>query len=210
MTIPLLRVDTVPIDSLTDFPGNARRHDTEALDESVTEHGQYRAIVTRELPDGTLQILAGHGTRDALARAGHETVQVEVRSVPDDALARRIVLMDNAANDRAAYDQAALLDLLDLAADDGGLLGTGFDTDSVNDLRKLIAAPSLDDLAAEVGDPESNDHHVIIRLEVDPEDKDVFDRLMDHTKGHTDAERFSVVVSWAAKTAASEGFDVQP
>lgn len=126
----LIRVETVPIDALLDWPGNARRHDTAALDESIEHHGQYRTIVTRELPDGRLQILAGHGTRDALARAGHATVEVEVRDVPDDTTARRIVLMDNAAADRAGWDQPALLALLDAAAADGGLAGTGYTDDA--------------------------------------------------------------------------------
>ena len=149
----LIRTEAVPIGDLRDFPGNARRHDREVLDESVLTHGQYRAVVARELPDGSLQILAGHGTRDALARAGHDTIDVEVRDVPDDAQARRIVAMDNAANDRASYVEDALLALLDqINADPGGLTGSGFSVEAYEDMSGVLAPDELDEGAADTDD----------------------------------------------------------
>ena len=56
---------TVGIDDPQDYPGNARVHDDDWLDRTTT-NGQHRSIAVRRLPDGALQILGGHGTREAL------------------------------------------------------------------------------------------------------------------------------------------------
>lgn len=134
-------VETVdlPIDSLQPYPGNPRKHDENALDESVTTNGQYRAIVARRLPDGTHQILAGHGTCNAVARTGAATVRVEVIEA-DDRAARRIVLADNRTSELATYDDTLLLDVLDAASRDGGFLGTGWDTDAYRELLDSIGS----------------------------------------------------------------------
>jgi 1-aminocyclopropane-1-carboxylate deaminase/D-cysteine desulfhydrase-like pyridoxal-dependent ACC family enzyme len=62
--------ETVPVDALEAYPGNARVHDEPALDESARTNGQYRSVVARRLEDGTLQLLAGHGTVGAFRRQG--------------------------------------------------------------------------------------------------------------------------------------------
>jgi site-specific DNA-methyltransferase (adenine-specific) len=124
---PYIETVTVPVEDLIEWPGNARVHDDTALDASVDAHGQYRSVLGRRLPDGRIQLLAGHGTRAALQRRGRATVDVEIRDVPDDDAALRIVLQDNAASDSASYDNPALLALLDAANADGGLVGTGWD-----------------------------------------------------------------------------------
>lgn len=123
----------LPIGDLQDYPGNARVHDEAALDESVDTNGQYRAILARRLPDGGYQILAGHGTRGAVRRAGHDTIRVEVIEA-DDTEARRIVLADNGTSRQASYDDSLLLALLDDASKDGGLTGTGWDSDAYKEL----------------------------------------------------------------------------
>jgi hypothetical protein len=130
-TLRYLRTDTVPIEQLASYPGNARVHDDAALDESAKLNGQYRSIVARTMPDGALQVLAGHGTLGAFARAGDKTVRA------DDTEARRIVLVDNGASRHASYDDALLLRLLDDASTAGGLDGTGWDGESY---RKLLAS----------------------------------------------------------------------
>lgn len=98
----------LPVGDLHPYPGNPRRHDEAALDESIGANGQYRAIVARLLDDGTHQILAGHGTRNAVSRSGASTVRVEVIEA-DDTEARRIVLADNRTSELASYDDRALL-----------------------------------------------------------------------------------------------------
>jgi hypothetical protein len=126
-----LRTERTELDELTEYPGNARVHDDKSLDESVRLNGQYRSIVARELDDGKLQILAGHGTANALRRKGNTHARVEVIRA-DDREARRIVLADNGTSRNAGYDDALLLDLLDAASRDGGLGGSGWDSDAYN------------------------------------------------------------------------------
>jgi site-specific DNA-methyltransferase (adenine-specific) len=149
---PYLGTYDLPVTDLVDWPGNARVHDQATLDESVTAYGQYRAVLGRQLPDGRVQLLAGHGTKAALARAGYETVTVEVRDVPDDAAARRIVLMDNRSNDRASYDERALLALLDQAHADGGLGGSGFDAAAYEALLASVGSENPHDWDPAAGD----------------------------------------------------------
>lgn len=150
---PLLRTVAVPVDDLVEWPGNPRTHAGAALDASVQRHGQYRSLLARELPDGRLQLLAGHGTKAALVRAGRDTVDVEVRDVPDDDAARAIVLADNRISDLASYDDALLLAQLDAASTSGGLDGTGWDGDAYRELvDQAMASGSGDGADGEGGD----------------------------------------------------------
>jgi DNA modification methylase len=153
----------IPVGELTDYPGNARVHDDVALDKSIQANGQYRAVVARLMPDGTAQILAGHGTKAAIARAGVEAVRVELIEA-DDTEARRINLVDNGAQRNADYDETALLALLDEASKDGGLIGTGWDPDAY---RALI--DSMDEgNPYDYRDPESEVSEEIPEPPVDP------------------------------------------
>jgi hypothetical protein len=128
-----LATETVPVNALEAYPGNARVHDEPALDESARTNGQYRSVVARRLEDGTLQLLAGHGTVGAFRRQGADEVRVEVIEA-DDTEARRIVLADNGSSRNAGYDERLLLDLLDAASKDGGLGGTGWDGEAYKEL----------------------------------------------------------------------------
>src|SRR3954468_18651484 len=69
---------------LRPFPGNAKEHDDDELDGSVKRFGQFRSVVARKLDDGGYQLLAGHGTTEALARSGLEKVRVELVDASDD------------------------------------------------------------------------------------------------------------------------------
>lgn len=143
-----LRTDTVAFADLFPYPGNARVHDDVALDESAKLNGQFRAIVARVMPDGKLQILAGHGTCEAFRRAGDKTIRVEVIDA-DDTEARRIVLADNATTRNASYDDELLRALLDDASSDGGLAGTGWDGEAY---RKLVGSENPFDFQPDDGD----------------------------------------------------------
>jgi hypothetical protein len=135
--VRFLGVRDLPIESLEAFPGNARVHDDAALDESAALNGQYRSVVARELPDGRVQLLAGHGTRDAFARRGDVSIRVEVIEA-DDSEARRINLADNGTARQASYDEGLLAELLAAAAADGGLPGTGWDEAAYRELVQSL------------------------------------------------------------------------
>ena len=84
-----------------------------------------------------------------------------------DREAERIVLADNRTADLGSYDDDGLLDLLESLGDD--LSGTGYADDDVQMLRDIAdAAPSLDDLADEYGEPEEEDTWITVRLRVPP------------------------------------------
>lgn len=113
-----------------------------AIAESLAEHGQYAPIVIR--PDGT--ILAGAHRWSAAKALGWERIWCAVVDV-DEERARRIVLADNRTSDLAAYDDAALADLLRELPD---LDGTGYTGDDLDDLLA-----ELDEVPVLGLDPES-------------------------------------------------------
>jgi hypothetical protein len=136
------------------YPGNPNRADVDELRGSVRRNGQYRPVIARRLPDGELEILAGHGTTEASgAEAGK--VRVEVHEI-DDATARRIVAIDNTRPRGSVLDEEALLALLSQAEADGGLDGTGYLDRDVDDLRALLeeADTPTDPSPTRTGDPD--------------------------------------------------------
>jgi DNA modification methylase len=121
---------TVPIASLTEYEGNPRRGNLDAIRQSLEHHGQYRPVVVRTQ---TREVLAGNHTLRAARELGWQEIAATFVDV-DDQQAKQIVLTDNRTNDLASYDDAALVELLQSLP---SLDGTGFDDRA---LRVLIAA----------------------------------------------------------------------
>lgn len=161
-----VRTETVPLDQLEPFPGNARRGDVELILSSLKRNGQYRGLVVRHVqPDGPLVVLAGNHTMQALQlhgsgpcdyRTTHDgeerpcgvchgenwtpSARAEV-IICDDDTARRINLVDNRANDAGEYDRDALAELLSYL-DEDGYEGTGYTEAEVRQLAHAV--PPLD------------------------------------------------------------------
>jgi hypothetical protein len=134
-------IKTLQVDPalLLPFPGNAKLHDDDELDASVKRfEGQFRAVLARQLPDGGMQLLAGHGTTAALSRAGLKKVRVELISA-DDEEALAIVVADNQIGRAAGYDEKALAELLGRLDEGAGFAGTGFDSQAFDDLMAKLA-----------------------------------------------------------------------
>lgn len=127
----------VSISELRFYPGNARRGDIDLIAESLGKLGQYKPIVVNK--DGT--ILAGNHTVMAAQRLGWETIDVHRVDVDDDT-AKRIVIVDNKANDQSTYD---VEDLVNLLTELPTLEATGFTRDEVDQLLE-----SLDDIDADI------------------------------------------------------------
>lgn len=132
----------LPIDELTPYHENPRRGDVTAIADSLRAHGQFRPLVVNRgtHTDRPWEVLAGNHTLLAalsLNGSGHEfrTMDCYVVDVSADE-ARRIVLADNRTSDLGAYDDAALLDMLQ-GMDDLG--GTGYDEDDVAGLLDAMA-----------------------------------------------------------------------
>lgn len=139
-TIPATLQDlAVPIDQLVPYGSNPRRGNVEVIAESLRVNGQYRPVVART---GTNEVLAGNHTLAAARHLGWDQIAATFVDC-DDEQAKRIVLVDNRANDLAEYDNEALAQLL---AELPSLDGTGFDQDAVDELVAMLEAAK--------GDPE--------------------------------------------------------
>lgn len=126
-----LSSETVTIDAVRPHPKNVRQGDIGAISESLTAHGQYRAIVAQR---STGHILAGNHTWKAAKALGWKQITVHWLDIDDDR-ALRILLADNRANDLATYDDAALAEVLrHLSETSDGLAGTLFDGDAIDTL----------------------------------------------------------------------------
>ena len=167
------KLDTqkVSINDVQPHPKNVRQGDIGAICESLTAHGQYRAIVAQR---STGHILAGNHTWKAAKELGWTDITTHFIDCDDDA-AMRILLADNRANDLASYDDAALSALLqELSATDQGLAGTLFDGDA------------LDQMIADINSAEANESMYTQKVTVPHYeivgDKPDISQLFDRTK----------------------------
>lgn len=118
---PDLRIYSVPVDALQEYPGNPRQGNVEELARSLQINGQYRPIVVRR---ETREILAGNHTWKAAKHLGWETINVTYVENITDTAAKRIVLADNRYSDIATYNVPDLTALLESLPN---LEGTGYD-----------------------------------------------------------------------------------
>lgn len=131
-----LTVEQLPLDTITEHPGNARRGDVEVIKESLTVHGQYIPIVVQR---STGYIVKGNHT----ARAARELGWTEIAGVVldlDDDQAKRLMLIDNRSSDLGGYEEQSLTALL--ASLEDGLTGTGYDP---GDLDVRLAELAIND-----------------------------------------------------------------
>ncbi|WP_051853170.1 ParB/RepB/Spo0J family partition protein [Streptomyces aureocirculatus] len=129
----------VPVDELSPYHRNPRTGDVDSISESLSTHGQYRAIVVNR---GTStgrpnEILAGNHTYKAAKQLGWGEIAVTWLDVDDEAAAK-IVVVDNRTSDLAGYDTLLLADILQDLPD---LKGTGYDQDQLDQLLDETALP---------------------------------------------------------------------
>lgn len=154
----------VPVDKLNPYPGNARRGDVDMIADSLRINGQYKPIVvnkgTKE-PDLADTVLCGNHTLEAAKQLGWS--KIDVHWVDYDApTARKVVLVDNKANDTATYDVDALVDLL---TDYPDLEGTGFSRDDVDALLESLDAPDEGDVPDMPADEEPTQWNLLVECE---------------------------------------------
>lgn len=119
-----LRPLAVPIDSLTPYPGNAKRHDLDVIRQSLRDHGQYRPAVVHA---SSGYVLVGNGMLAAAKLEGMTELARVVKDCSDEE-ARRLVLLDNRSTELGGYDEQALADLLTSLPT---IEGTGYDDDTL-------------------------------------------------------------------------------
>ena len=133
-----------PIAQLKFYPGNARRGDIDLIAESLERLGQYKPVVAcvgEKAPGLKNTLLAGNHTVMAAQRLGWDTIDVHWVDVDADT-AKRVVIVDNKANDEATYEVEDLVNLLTELPD---LAGTGFDRDELDELLEALDAPELEE-----------------------------------------------------------------
>ena len=123
---------TVAINSVQPYPGNARQGDVGAISESLRVLGQFRPIVVNE---PTLEILVGNHTWHAARALGWDSIAVTFVNV-DEVEAAKIVAVDNRTSDLATYDDEILTQTLTSLA---SIEGTGFTPSDIDDLLHTAA-----------------------------------------------------------------------
>lgn len=165
-----------PISQLRFYPGNARRGDLDLIAESLQRLGQYKPVVVNtggKEPELTNVILAGNHTVMAAQRLGWDTVDVHLVDLDADT-AKRVVIVDNKANDEATYEVEELVNLLTELPD---LEATGFDRDELDAMLE-----ALDDLEEEVpdrpADPKPDGFNLLIECDTAEEQQRIKSRLL--------------------------------
>lgn len=138
-----LNVQHIPVGDLHLLPGNPRQGDIGAVAESFRVNGVYQpVVVNRGTHTGRpMEVIAGNHRLQAARQLRHDTIPAVVLDVDDEAAAR-IALADNRTSDLAAYDDHALVAMLQGLGD---LDGTGYDTDDLDDLVASLEGPGLPD-----------------------------------------------------------------
>lgn len=162
-------VDTL-LTSLTPHPRNYKKHPAEQLvhiEASLEQFGVYRNVVAAR--DGT--ILAGHGVVEAARRLGAASIQVVHLDLdPESAPALKLLALDNELGQFAEQDDRTLADILKVVndADVNGLLGTGYDGESLAALlmntRPASEIKDFDTAREWVGMPEYQPGEPALRL----------------------------------------------
>ena len=106
-----MKTETVPIDSISQDPANARKHDERnltAIRDSLRAFGQQKPIVVdqREI------VVAGNGTLEAAKRLGWTEIAI-VRTKLDQTQATAFGIADNRTAELAEWDDEILRSLLD-------------------------------------------------------------------------------------------------
>ena len=144
--------DLRAIGELRVHPRNPREGDIGKIVTLIKANGWHgRVLVQVATPDGEPRdlIIAGNHRKQAAEKCGYRALPWEA-VVCTDAEAERIMVADNKASDDASNNPAALLELLTERANDDDLEGTGYDTDALGELEKLVNGAAQDD---GTGDP---------------------------------------------------------
>lgn len=172
------RIAYVALDDLLPAERNPKRHRTGALTASVNRFGFVTPVLRDER---TGRLVAGHGRAETLrtlradGASPPEGVRVDSEGrwlVPvivgwasrSDAEADAYLVADNRQAELGGWDTAELAELLGDLNDTELLEATGYDDHDLADMLRAGAAPDLDRLAAEVGEPGEGDTWPTIKI----------------------------------------------
>ena len=137
-------LERVQVKDLAVFHKNARRGDVDLIANSMEHNGVYKPlVVNRGTHTGRpYEVLCGNHSLMAMRRLADENprdgrwkfADVYVVDVDDDR-AMRLVLVDNAANDKSTYD---VEELVNLATELPDLEATGFSRDELDKMLEAL------------------------------------------------------------------------
>lgn len=139
-----MKVETVPIDSLTFDPANVRKHDEKnlaAIKASLNRFGQQKPIVV----DASGVVRAGNGTLAAAKALGWKEIRI-VRSSLAGSEATAYAIADNRTAELAEWDDDALAQTLAALQieDDELAVATGFDSSDIDSMIGSLGIEAVD------------------------------------------------------------------
>jgi hypothetical protein len=189
--------------SIHPHPENWRRHpqfQRRAMDEVLTKIGWIQTVVINKR---TGNMIDGH-LRLELALQGNESkVPVSYVDLTEEEEAEALATFDPlgaiAASDAAALK--ALLDHVNVTTDGVRQLLT--DLAGKEGVAAFVAAPSLDDLVKQFGEPQDTDFYATIRIRVSSELYQRFRSHLDSYPGDEDAQKLEAWLNACESTAAA-------
>lgn len=163
-------------------PSNPRNGDVDAIAQSILVNGYIAPIIAQQ---STGHILAGNHRYHALLSLGADVAPVIWVDV-DEQAATRYLLADNRTSDLGVYDNAQLVELLEMLAEQDDLMGSGYNEHDLEALRAL----------AEI-EPDYGDHASwpTITLTVPPHLKNAFYEFTEHAV--SDHDRLEMLLRMA-------------
>lgn len=145
-----MQTETVPIESISTDPANARSHgerNLEAIRDSLRAFGQQKPIVV----DGRGIVIAGNGTLEAAKRLGWTEIAI-VRTELDPGQATAFGIADNRTAELAEWNDEVLRSLLD-TMDDEMLDVLAFDSKEIDAMVPPVAVEVQEDEIPEEVEP---------------------------------------------------------
>lgn len=197
----------VPVDTLTRWPGNAKRHDLDEIRQSIERYGFTDPVVVQR---STMKIMAGNGRHQVVEELGEEFIPAVLHDLTD-AQALYFVLKHNRTQEKGGgYDDDALAALIreakDQAGDDDLAELTGWADHDLAALEQAgrSAGRDLDDVIEELGEPGEDDLWPTLEFKVPPPARVAFFQYTQDAPDDTDLGRFLFLlrrVGWAPEEA---------
>ena len=163
----------VRADLLRPNPKNWRTHppaQRDALRGVLAEVGYADALLARELPDGTLELIDGHLRAETTPQM---EVPVLVLDLTDDEAAKLLVLLDPLAA-QAETDKDILAELLGQVETENDAIRSMLDK-LLTGPETLSVEPTEESLPPEVGIPET--YQVVVECRDEAQQQDVYQRM---------------------------------
>lgn len=180
----------VPMDSLSPHPKNPRNGDTDVIAASVRANGVYRPMIVQA---STRHVIAGNHLYAVLMEEGAKEGPAVLVDVNDEH-ALRIMLADNRTSALGREDDGMLVELLGALENlPGGLIGTGYEPEHLDDLRALLDDSAwADDVSTpSADDGQDDDFRPRIDLRVSAEVFDAWQRWLNRQEGKDDVAKLA-------------------